>query len=81
MNKQLKMASYFAYSFSLVRMQMFINISPVLRIVDDILHFPVPSTNRLNDTEPATVSIIWALSFDSFFSISKGIAIQDLHVR
>jgi hypothetical protein len=35
--------------------------------VDGILHFPVPSMNRLNQTEPATFSILscWAFFRDS----------------
>jgi hypothetical protein len=42
---------------------------PVLRGVDGNLHFPVPSMNRLNQTEPATFSILlcWAFFRDSVF--------------
>jgi hypothetical protein len=36
-----------------------------------VWHFPVPSMNRLNQTEPATFSILscWAFLRDSVFSI------------
>jgi hypothetical protein len=41
-----------------------IRLKPVLGGVDGSLHFTVSSMNRLNQTEPATVSI---LSFWAFF--------------
>jgi hypothetical protein len=43
----------------------------VLGGVDGSLHLKVPSTNRLNQTEPATFSILLCLAFfrDSYFSI------------
>jgi hypothetical protein len=42
---------------------------PVLGGVDGNLHFPVPSMNRLNQTEPATFSIMlcWIFFRDSDF--------------
>jgi hypothetical protein len=44
-------------------------LKPVLGGVDGNLHFPVPSMNRLNQTEPATFSILscWAFFRDSVF--------------
>jgi hypothetical protein len=44
-------------------------LKPVLGGVDGTLHFPVPSMNRLNQTEPATFSILscWAFLRDSVF--------------
>jgi hypothetical protein len=43
-------------------------ILPVLRVVDGILHLIEPSINRLNQTEPATFSILtfWAFFRDSY---------------
>jgi hypothetical protein len=42
-------------------------LKPVLGGVDGNLHFPVPSMNRLNQTEPATFSLLscWAFFRDS----------------
>jgi hypothetical protein len=42
---------------------------PVLGGVDGSLHLTVPSMNRLNQTEPATFSIMpfWAFLRDSYF--------------
>jgi hypothetical protein len=44
-------------------------LKPVLGGVDGNLHFPVPSMNRLNQTEPATFSILpcWDFFRDSVF--------------
>jgi hypothetical protein len=46
-------------------------LKPVLGGVDGNLHFPVPSMNRLNQTESATFSILSCRTFfsDSVFSI------------
>jgi hypothetical protein len=38
-------------------------LKPVLGGVDGNLHFPVPSMNRLNQTEPATFSILLCWTF------------------
>jgi hypothetical protein len=48
-------------------------LKPVLGGVDGNLHFPVPSMNRLNQTEPATFSILpcWAFFRDSVFIYFK----------
>jgi hypothetical protein len=44
-------------------------LKPVLGGVGGNLHFPVPSMNRLNQTEPATFSILpcWAFFGDSVY--------------
>jgi hypothetical protein len=44
-------------------------LKPVLKGLDGNLHFPVLSMNRLNQTEPATFSILpcWAFFRDSVF--------------
>jgi hypothetical protein len=44
-------------------------LKPVLGGVDGNFHFPVPFMNRLNQTEPATFSILscWAFFRDSVF--------------
>jgi hypothetical protein len=44
----------------------------VLAGVDGILHLTVPSMNRLNQTEPATFSIMpcWAFFRDSYFLVT-----------
>jgi hypothetical protein len=48
-------------------------LKPVLGGVDGNLHFPVPSMNRLNQTEPATFSMLpcWAFFRDSVFIFFK----------
>jgi hypothetical protein len=54
--------SIFSFNFSAFS-------KPVLGGVDGNLHFPVPSMNRLNQTEPATFSILpcWAFFRGSIF--------------
>jgi hypothetical protein len=51
------------------RVKCWIMLKPVLGDADGNLHFPVPSINRLNQTEPATFSIVlyWTFSRDSVF--------------
>jgi hypothetical protein len=48
-------------------------LKPVLVGVDGNLHFQVPSMNRLNQTEPATFSILpcWAFFRDSVYIYFK----------
>jgi hypothetical protein len=48
-------------------------LKPVLGRVDGSLHFPVPPMNRLNQTEPATFSILlrWTFFRDSVFLYFK----------
>jgi hypothetical protein len=47
------------------------DILPIKHMCYGSLHFTVPSMNRLNQTEPATFSILpcWAFFGDSYFSI------------
>jgi hypothetical protein len=45
---------------------MFILLKSVLRGVDGNLHFPLPSINKLNQTEPATFSIMSCWAFFGF---------------
>jgi hypothetical protein len=51
------------------RVKCWILLKPVLGGVNGNLHFPVPSMNRLNQTEPATFSIFlcWTFFRDSVF--------------
>jgi hypothetical protein len=51
------------------RVKCWILLKPVLGGVDGNLHFAVPSMNRLNQTEPATFSIVlcWTFFRDSVF--------------
>jgi hypothetical protein len=46
-----------------VRVKCWILLKPVLEGVDGSLHLTVPSMNRLNQTEPATFSILTCLAF------------------
>jgi hypothetical protein len=57
------------FQIVLVRLKCWILLMPVLGGVDGNLHFPVPSMNRLNQTEPATFTIVpcWAFLRDSVF--------------
>jgi hypothetical protein len=45
------------------RVKCWILLKPVLEGVDGNFHFPVPSMNRLNQTEPATFSILLCWTF------------------
>jgi hypothetical protein len=51
------------------RVKCWILLKPVLRGMDGKLYFPIPSMNRLNQTEPATFSILlcWTFFRDSVF--------------
>jgi hypothetical protein len=51
------------------RVKCWILLKPVLEGVDGKLHFPLPSMNRLNQTEPVTFSILlcWTVFRDSDF--------------
>jgi hypothetical protein len=53
------------------RVKCWILLKPVLGGVDGNLQFPVSSMNRLNQTEPATFSILlcWTFFRDSVFSL------------
>jgi hypothetical protein len=55
--------------FSIFVFKCWILLKPVLGGVDGNLNFPLPSMNRLNQTEPATFSILSCLAFfrDSVF--------------
>ena len=43
----------------------------VRALVDNSLHFPLPSINRLNETEPATFAVLlfWAFFMGFLFCI------------
>jgi hypothetical protein len=51
------------------RVKWWILLKPVLGVVDGNLHFPLPFMNRLNQTEPATFSILscWTFFRNSVF--------------
>jgi hypothetical protein len=55
-----------------VHVKCWILLQPVLEDMYSNLHFSVPNMNRLNQTEPATFSILtyWVFFRDLFFSIS-----------
>jgi hypothetical protein len=67
-SEEVVISSYFAL-LTHVKSFRFDFLKPVLGGVDGILHFPVPSMNRLNQTKPATFSILlcWTLFRDSVF--------------
>jgi hypothetical protein len=58
-----------------VHFKCWILLKPVLGGVDDSLHLTVPFVNRLNQTKPATLSILqcWAFFRDSYFSLFHAI--------
>jgi hypothetical protein len=58
-------------NFTIFVFKCWILLKPVQRGVGSNLHFPVPSINRLNQTEPATFSILpcWTFFRESVFSI------------
>jgi hypothetical protein len=57
------------FKIVLVHVKCWILLKPVLGGVDGSLHFTVPSMNRLNQTEPATFSMMlcWTFFRDSYF--------------
>jgi hypothetical protein len=57
------------FKIVLVHVKCWILLKPVLGGVDGNMHLTVPSMNRLNQTEPATFSILpfWAFFGDSYF--------------
>jgi hypothetical protein len=56
-------------NFTIFVFKCWILLKPVQGDVDGNLHFSIPSMNRLNQTEPATFSILscWAFFRDSVF--------------
>ena len=61
--------SYYKNIFTITMFQCWILLKPVLAGVDGSLHFPLPSIDRLNQTESATIVLFLALFRGSMFCI------------